>query len=60
MYLGDNMEFNVKETTKRIINDIKKYYKDNKAKGAVIGISGGKDSTAMAILMVERGKSFRI
>ena len=51
--MGEDMEFNVEETTKRIIEDIKKYYMDNHAKGAIIGISGGKDSAVVASLMVK-------
>ena len=47
------MEFNVLETTERIIDDIKSYYKENNAKGAVIGISGGKDSAVVASLLTK-------
>ena len=47
------MEFNVEETTKKIVEDIKRYYQDNHAKGAIIGISGGKDSAVVASLMVK-------
>ena len=36
-----------------IINWIRKYYSDNHIKGAVLGISGGKDSAVVAALMCE-------
>ena len=45
------MEFNVVETTNKIIEDIRTYYKNNNALGAVIGISGGKDSAVCASLL---------
>ena len=38
----------VKKTTEEIIEFIRKYYKENNLKGAVIGISGGKDSAVVA------------
>ncbi len=47
------MIFNEEETTKKIIEDIQNYYQDNNAKGAVIGISGGKDSAVCASLLVK-------
>lgn len=47
------MEFNAKETSERIIEDIGNYYLENGAKGAVVGISGGKDSAVVASLMVK-------
>ena len=47
------MEFNVKEITEKIVLDIKKYYQKNNAKGAVIGLSGGKDSAIVASLLVK-------
>ena len=42
------MRFNAEEQTKRIIEFIQKYYQDNNLGGAVIGISGGKDSAVVA------------
>ena len=42
------MNFNAEEQTKRIIEFIQKYYQDNNLGGAVIGISGGKDSAVVA------------
>ena len=47
------MEFNVEEVTEKLITDIRSYYDKNKAKGAVIGLSGGKDSSVVASLMVK-------
>ena len=47
------MEFDVQKTTEKIIEDIREYYKKNNAKGAVIGLSGGKDSSVVASLMVK-------
>ena len=47
------MEFNVCATTNRIIEDIKEYYQKNNATGAVIGLSGGKDSAVVASLLVK-------
>ncbi len=40
--------FNPKKEAKNIIDFIKKYYKNNKLGGVVIGISGGKDSAVVA------------
>lgn len=45
--------FNVEKVTNEIINFIRKYYKENNLKGAVIGISGGKDSGVVAALFVK-------
>ena len=42
------MEFNAEKVTKDIITFIRKYYKENNLGGAVIGISGGKDSAVVA------------
>ena len=50
---GKKMDFNVKETTEKIIEDIKNYYQKNNAQGAVIGLSGGKDSAVVASLLVK-------
>lgn len=47
------MEFNAKLETNRIIEFIKKYYKENKLKGAILGISGGKDSAVVAGLLTK-------
>lgn len=42
------MDFNVEKVTKDIITFIRNYYKENNLGGAVIGISGGKDSAVVA------------
>lgn len=44
------MSFNAKEETQRIIEFIRDYFKSNNLKGAVLGISGGKDSAVVAAL----------
>lgn len=45
--------FNEEKVTKEIIDFIRKYYKENNLKGAVIGISGGKDSGVVAGLFAK-------
>lgn len=45
--------FDVKKVTNEIIEFIKNYYKENNLLGAVIGISGGKDSAVVAALFKE-------
>lgn len=45
--------FDVKEQTNNMINFIKKYYQENNLKGAIIGISGGKDSAVVAALLTK-------
>lgn len=47
------MEFNVEKVTNEIIEFIRDYYKKNNLKGAVIGISGGKDSGVVAGLFTK-------
>lgn len=44
------MKFDAKAETERIIEYIRSYYKDNHMKGAVLGVSGGKDSAVVAAL----------
>ena len=44
--------FNVKEETKRVVEFIRNYYKENNLGGAILGISGGKDSGVVAALFV--------
>lgn len=46
-------KFNAKKTKNEIVQFIRKYYKKNNLKGAVIGISGGKDSGVVAGLFTE-------
>ena len=43
----------MQKLTKDVIQWIKDYYKDNSDGKAVIGISGGKDSTICAAVLVE-------
>ena len=45
--------FNVEKVTNEIIEFIRDYYKKNNLKGAVIGISGGKDSGVVAGLFTK-------
>lgn len=47
------MEFNAEKVTNEIIEFIKDYYKKNNLKGAVLGISGGKDSGVVAGLFTK-------
>lgn len=47
------MEFNAEVETKKVIEFIRKYYKENNLGGAILGISGGKDSGVVAALLVE-------
>ena len=47
------MEFNVEKVTNEIIEFIREYYRKNNLKGAVIGISGGKDSGVVAGLFAK-------
>lgn len=46
-------KFNVEKEVNNIIDFIKKYYKDNNLGGAILGISGGKDSGVVAGLLVK-------
>lgn len=46
-------EFNVKLETEKIINFIREYYKNNNLKGAIVGVSGGKDSGVVAALLTK-------
>ena len=45
--------FDAKKTTEKIVEFIRDYYKKNNLKGAVLGISGGKDSGVVAAIMVK-------
>ncbi len=45
--------FDAKKTTEEIVEFIRDYYKKNNLKGAVLGISGGKDSGVVAALLVK-------
>lgn len=46
-------EFNAEKETNNVIEFIRNYYKDNNLGGAILGISGGKDSAVVAALMVK-------
>ena len=45
--------FDAKKVTNEIIKFIRNYHKENNLKGAVIGISGGKDSAVVAGLFTK-------
>ncbi len=47
------MRFDAKKETERIIDFIQDYYKKNNLGGAIIGISGGKDSGVVAALFTK-------
>jgi NAD+ synthase len=52
--IGVRKDFNAEKVSKDIINWIREYFNGQPgAKGAVIGISGGKDSTVTSKLLVE-------
>ena len=44
------MKFNAKKETENVIKFIQDYYKENNLGGAILGISGGKDSGVVAAL----------
>lgn len=46
-------KFNAELEVNNIVDFIKKYYKDNDLGGAILGISGGKDSGVVAALLVK-------
>ena len=45
--------FNAKKEVEKIVKFIRNYYKENNLGGAILGISGGKDSGVVAALMTE-------
>lgn len=47
------MKFDAKKETEKVISFIRDYYEKNHLGGAILGISGGKDSGVVAALMVE-------
>lgn len=47
------MRFNSKKEAENVISFVKEYYKNNNLKGAVVGISGGKDSAVVTAILVE-------
>ena len=49
--------FNVEKETNKVVDFVKDYYKKNGLGGAVLGVSGGKDSAGvLAILVKALGK----
>lgn len=46
-------EFNAKEQTEKVIEFIRNYYQENNLGGAILGISGGKDSAVVAGLFTK-------
>ena len=47
------MTFNAEKETEKVIEFIRDYYKSNNLGGAILGISGGKDSGVVAGLLVK-------
>lgn len=47
------INFNAEKEANNVINFIRKYYKENNLGGAIIGISGGKDSAVVAGLFTK-------
>ena len=45
--------FNAKKETERVIEFVRRYYKENNLGGAILGISGGKDSGVVAAILTE-------
>ena len=46
-------DFDAKKATANVVSFIKDYYKKNNLKGAILGISGGKDSAVVAGLLTK-------
>ena len=47
------MAFNAKKETENVVQFVRDYYKKNNLGGAVLGVSGGKDSAIVLALLVE-------
>lgn len=47
------MRFNGKKEAENVIKFVRDYYKKNNLKGAVVGLSGGKDSAVVTAILVE-------
>ena len=45
--------FDAKKETERVIDFVRTYYKENNLGGAILGISGGKDSGVVAAILTE-------
>ena len=46
-------KFNAEKETEKVVEFIRKYYKENNLGGAILGISGGKDSAVVAALLTK-------
>lgn len=46
------MRFNGKKEAENVIKFVKDYYKNNNLKGAIVGLSGGKDSAVVTAILV--------
>lgn len=47
------MRFDSKREAENVISFVRNYYRENKLKGAVVGLSGGKDSAVVTAILVE-------
>jgi NAD+ synthase len=47
------MKFDSQKETENVIEFVKEYYKENNLKGAIVGISGGKDSAVVTAILVK-------
>lgn len=47
------MRFDSKKEAENVISFVKDYYKKNNLKGAIVGISGGKDSAVVTAILVQ-------
>lgn len=47
------MRFNGRKEAENVIKFVRDYYKNNNIKGAVVGLSGGKDSAVVTAILVE-------
>ena len=47
------MRFNSKKETENVIKFVRDYFKNNNLKGAVVGLSGGKDSAVVTAVLVQ-------
>ena len=51
--MEEKMKFDAEKEANNIIEFIRKYYKENNLGGAILGISGGKDSGVVAALFTK-------
>ena len=47
------MKFNAEKETEKIVEFVRSYYEENKLGGAVLGVSGGKDSGVVLAILVK-------